>query len=72
MDLSNNAVPDLTLLAPLPNLITLLADHNNIKDLKFLNAEEGWKNLRVLNIGFNKVADLIPIAAPTLSSLNLT
>jgi|JI6StandDraft_1071083.scaffolds.fasta_scaffold21983_4 hypothetical protein len=24
--------------APLPNLITLLADHNNIKDLKFLNA----------------------------------
>lgn len=59
-------------MSPLPNLVTLIADHNNVKDLKFLNAEEGWKNLRVLNIGFNKIAELIPIAAPALTTLILT
>jgi Leucine-rich repeat (LRR) protein len=42
--------------APIPNLITLNAERNNIKDLKFLNVEEGWKNLRILNLGYNKIA----------------
>jgi Leucine-rich repeat (LRR) protein len=54
--------------ATLPVLTTLIADHNNVKDFKAFNVEDGWKGLRVLNLSFNKIADLGSLAA--LAQLN--
>jgi protein phosphatase 1 regulatory subunit 7 len=39
----------------LPNLVSLNAEKNNVKDLKALNVEEGWKTLRKINLNFNKL-----------------
>lgn len=46
-------------------------EKNNVKDFKALNVEEGWKTLRVLNLNFNKVAELVPINVPNLMELSL-
>ena len=46
-------------------------ERNNVKDMKALNVEEGWKTLRVLNLNFNKLAELVPIAIPNLIELKL-
>jgi len=50
----------------LPNLVSLNAEKNNVKDCKALNVEEGWKTLRVLNLNFNKISELVPINIPNL------
>jgi Leucine-rich repeat (LRR) protein len=63
----------INLVAALPVLTTLIADHNNVKDFKAFNIEDGWKSLRVLNLSFNKIADLGSLAAvPLLNELYLT
>lgn len=36
------------LVANMPNLIELSLENNNIKDLKPLSSEEGFRNLKVL------------------------
>lgn len=54
--------------ATLPNLVTLIADHNNVKDFKAFTVEEGWKALRVLNLSYNKVIELTSLA--TVPNLN--
>lgn len=55
------------------NLVTLKADRNHIKDMKFLNVEEGWKNLRSLSLSANKIVELMPITgANSLRDLNLS
>jgi hypothetical protein len=54
--------------ATLPNLVTLIADHNNVKYFKAFNVEEGWKALRVLNLSYNKIAELTSLV--TVSNLN--
>ncbi len=60
-------------MATLPNLISLTADHNNVKDFKAFTVEEGWKALRVLNLSYNKIAELTSLATvPNLNELYLT
>lgn len=46
-------------------------EKNNVKDFKAFAVEEGWKALRVLNLNFNKIAELLPINAPCLTELSL-
>lgn len=63
------------IVATLPNLETLIVEHNNVKDFKVFSGtiEEGWKNLRILNLSFNKISDLSSLAAvPNLRELYLT
>lgn len=57
----------LSSVSSLPNLISLNAEHNNVKDFKAFNVEEGWKSLRVLKLNYNKIAELVPIAIPNLT-----
>lgn len=59
------------LVAALPNLVSLNAEKNNIKDFKSFNVEEGWKTLRVLNLNFNKVNELGPLNIANLLELHL-
>ena len=59
-------------MSTLPNLISLNAEHNNIKDWKAFNVEEGWKTLRTLKLSYNKISELIPIAIANLTELYLT
>lgn len=56
----------MTHLSALPNLITLNMDHNNVKDMKALNVEQGWKSLRKLNLNFNKLTEVIAFNIPNL------
>ena len=58
-------------MSALPNLVSLNVERNNVKDMKALNVEEGWKSLRVLNLNFNKLTELVPIAIPNLMELSL-
>ena len=51
--------------------MTLNSEKNNVKDFKAFNVEEGWKTLRVLNLNFNKVVELVPINIPNLQELHL-
>ena len=46
-------------------------EKNNVKDFKALNIEEGWKTLRILNLNYNKVAELVPLNVPNLQELSL-
>ena len=39
--------------------------------MKALTIEEAWKTLRVLNLNFNKLAELISIPIPNLTDLKL-
>lgn len=55
----------------LPNLVSLNMEKNNVKDFKALNIEEGWKTLRVLNLNYNKIAELVPLNVPNLQELSL-
>ncbi len=55
-------------MATLPNLVSLVADHNNVKDFKAFNVEEGWKALRILNLNYNKISELSSLA--TVPNLN--
>jgi len=55
----------------LPNLVSLNVEKNNVKDFKALNIEEGWKTLRVLNLNFNKISEMVPINVPNLQELSL-
>ena len=58
-------------MAALPNLVSLNMEKNNVKDFKALNIEEGWKTLRILNLNYNKVAELVPLNVPNLQELSL-
>jgi Leucine-rich repeat (LRR) protein len=49
----------------------LNVEKNNVKDFKALNVEEGWKTLRILNLNYNKISELVPIAVPNLTELSL-
>jgi Leucine-rich repeat (LRR) protein len=42
-----------------------------VKDFKAFAVEEGWRALRVLNLNFNKVAELLPLNVPNLTELSL-
>lgn len=39
--------------------------------MKALNVEEGWKTLRVLNLNFNKLSELVAFNIPNLLELSL-
>ena len=62
---SNNKV------SQLPYLLRLNLESNSVKDLKALNNEENFKNLRVLNLSKNKIADMGAIKVSSLQQLNL-
>jgi len=51
--------------------VSLNVEKNNVKDFKALNIEEGWKTLRVLNLNFNKISEMVPINVPNLQELSL-
>lgn len=55
----------------LPFLAELNLEHNSLKDFKAFNIEEGWKTLRIINLNFNKIAELSPLSIPNLSEFSL-
>lgn len=57
--------------ATLTSLAVLNLEKNNVKDFKAFAVEEGWRALRVLNLNFNKVSELLPLNAPNLAELSL-
>lgn len=57
--------------ANVPCLIELSLENNNIKDIKPLANEEGWKNLQFLKLAGNKVTELSQIKCPNLILLDL-
>ena len=59
------------LVSALPNLVSLNAEKNNVKDFKALNVEEGWKTLRILNLSYNKIGELGPVNVPNLMEFSL-
>lgn len=58
-------------MASLGSLAVLNLEKNNVKDFKAFSVEEGWRTLRVLNLNFNKVAELLPLNIPNLAELSL-
>ena len=58
-------------MSALPNLASLNAEKNNVKDFKALNIEEGWRSLRVLNLSYNKISELAAVNIPNLTELSL-
>ncbi|KAL4466406.1 hypothetical protein ABPG73_019024 [Tetrahymena malaccensis] len=71
IDLHANNIQDITVLGNLPNLLWLDVSQNNIKDLKSLQNEEGFRNLKYLNISKNRISELLTPKAPNLIHLNL-
>lgn len=55
----------------MPFLIKINLEQNNVKDIKPLANEEGFKSLKYLNLKGNKIAEFGPIKI-SLVSLNLT
>mmetsp|Transcript_38346 Transcript_38346/g.44670 ORF Transcript_38346/g.44670 Transcript_38346/m.44670 type:complete len:336 (+) Transcript_38346:43-1050(+) len=72
MDLSENGIQDFSVLKDMPYLITLNMSKCNVRDIKGLAAEEGFRNLQHLNLSDNKIVELSPIKAPKLITINLT
>ncbi len=58
-------------MAALGSLAVLNLEKNNVKDFKAFSVEEGWRTLRVLNLNFNKVSELLPLNVPNLTELSL-
>lgn len=55
----------------LPNLITLNASHNNVKDMKSFSDPEKFVNIKYLDLSNNKVVELVPMKSAFLLTINL-
>ncbi|EGR33484.1 leucine rich repeat protein [Ichthyophthirius multifiliis] len=71
IDLHGNNLSDISVLSSLPNLIRLNVSQNNIKDMKALQNEEGFRNLKYLNLQKNRINELLTPKCPNLMHLNL-
>lgn len=72
IDLSTNALTDVSIVADFPNLVTLNVSKNQISDLSAFTSEEKLAKLQVLNISGNKIKELTQVALPALRRLNLS
>jgi len=55
----------------MPCLLDLSLENNNIKDIKPLANEEGFRNLKFLRLSGNKIIELSQIKCPNLIFLDL-
>ena len=72
INLENNNISDASLLQPFESLIYLNLSKNKIKNLNAFTSEEGFANLKKLELADNNIGELVPITAPKLEYLDLS
>ncbi len=72
LDLSTNAIADVSNIMELEHLITLNLSKNQILDIKVFDVEHKLTKLQFLNLSTNKIRSLTQIALPVLRKLNLS
>lgn len=72
LDLSTNAIADVSNIIELEHLITLNLSKNQILDIKVFDVEHKLTKLQFLNLSTNKIRSLTQIALPVLRKLNLS
>ena len=71
MDLQNNNIVDITILAQFANLIKLNVSKNKIKNIAIFSAEENFQQLRWLDVSNNKFTELVGFKSPKLEILDI-
>jgi len=72
INLEHNAISDVSLLQTFDSLVHLNLCKNKIKNLNAFTIEEGFPNLRKLELADNSISELVPITAPKLEYLDLS
>ena len=72
VDFSSNGLADVTLLKDLSRLTRLNLANNKIKNVSCFSAEEGFPNLKWLDLSFNKFNEWPAFKSPKLDYLNMS
>ena len=72
LDLQNNNVVDIALLAQFPNLVKLNVSKNKIKSIAVFSSEEAFLNLKWLDVSNNKFTELALVKCPKLEYVDLS
>lgn len=71
LDISTNAISDISVLREFKDLVTLNASKNQISSLEIFNNEDSFAKLQVLNLSGNKITELSDVVLPVLVRLCL-
>jgi len=71
LDLMNNNIVDISVVAQFPNLIKLNVSKNKIKTIAVFQNEEAFQSLKWLDVSNNKYTELIGIKCPKLEYLDI-
>lgn len=71
INLEGNNIGDVSLLQTFESLVHLNLNKNKIKNLNAFTSEEGFPNLKKLELADNNIGELVPITAPKLEYLDL-
>ena len=72
IDISQNAVRDITILRNIPYLITLKAPENKIEDISIFTEKDKFTYLQLLNLAKNRARELPDLYCPRLRTLDLS
>jgi Leucine-rich repeat (LRR) protein len=71
LDLQNNNIVDITILAQFQGLIKLNVSKNKIKNIAIFSSDENFPNLRWLDVSNNKYNELVGFKSPKLEVLDI-
>lgn len=72
INLENNNIGDVSLFQTFESLVHLNLTKNKIKNLNAFTSEEGFPNLKKLELAENSIGELVPITAPKLEYLDIS